>query len=389
MPPIKILYIPSLNIGVTYWRIENYANELVRLKIPVFVEYFFDPKTHISWDSASIGHKEESERILSRLEEAFKYFDVIIFQKIQSTNGLGVVSYFKKKYPHVLVGAEIDDSIGDITPSNLHKIKDEFNCAAEHVALSDFVITSTTYLSKSILELNQNSIVMPNCIDENTFGAPTPIIPIPNRFAYVAGAAHDEDLELVMDVFNAIKWRYPQTELCIRYGGFKPRFMDDPMFAWVDFQQVNWSIEEYPNRLKELAPEYAIAPLRDSEFNRCKSNLKFVEWAHFGVPVIASNVEPYKKTLAPIQLCDNTFESWFNKLEKIITKDINVIRGWRLIRSSKEYYSLKRNTEHLVSELSKKVYTHKSSHPSNLSDDLREANGKYFINTSGPFGKPA
>jgi hypothetical protein len=37
-----------------------------------------------------------------------------------------------------------------------------------------------------------------------------------------------------------------------------------------------------------------IAPLLDTPFNRCKSNLKLLEYGAVGLPTIASNVTPYK-----------------------------------------------------------------------------------------------
>ena len=41
---IKILYVNTLNLGVAYWRIENYAEQMVRMKVSatVNVEYFED-----------------------------------------------------------------------------------------------------------------------------------------------------------------------------------------------------------------------------------------------------------------------------------------------------------------------------------------------------------
>jgi len=37
-----------------------------------------------------------------------------------------------------------------------------------------------------------------------------------------------------------------------------------------------------------------LIPLKDTEFNRAKSNLKMLEMGAFGLPVIVSDVEPYR-----------------------------------------------------------------------------------------------
>lgn len=41
----------------------------------------------------------------------------------------------------------------------------------------------------------------------------------------------------------------------------------------------------------------ALAPLKATRYNECKSALKIVEAGHFGIPVIASNVYPYNEVI--------------------------------------------------------------------------------------------
>ena len=51
-------------------------------------------------------------------------------------------------------------------------------------------------------------------------------------------------------------------------------------------------IYHYMNSYNEI--DVLLVPLLDNEFNACKSELKFVEAAAMGKPVICSDVNPYK-----------------------------------------------------------------------------------------------
>ena len=77
----KICYIPTLNIGVVTWRIENYANELLKFKDDciVHIDYIVDANSNIAWDKFAINHNEFSKKIVTKLEQCFDYFDFAMF----------------------------------------------------------------------------------------------------------------------------------------------------------------------------------------------------------------------------------------------------------------------------------------------------------------------
>jgi glycosyltransferase involved in cell wall biosynthesis len=64
-----------------------------------------------------------------------------------------------------------------------------------------------------------------------------------------------------------------------------------------------------PNTLEQRSP------LADSDFNNSKSNIKCLEYCALGIPVIASNVIPYRGTIGDSIkgiLIDNTIDDWVN-----------------------------------------------------------------------------
>ena len=68
----------------------------------------------------------------------------------------------------------------------------------------------------------------------------------------------------------------------------------------------------YPRALAELDLDLAVAPLLDNDFNRCKSRLKLLEYGMLGIPVVASDVVPYRD--APVRLTTCDPEEWIRTL---------------------------------------------------------------------------
>lgn len=322
---IKILYVPSLNIPVVFWRIENYARTLFnefngkRCFVNVELEGLFNPARGIAWDKHIYDIPQESDNAQAKLKAAFKFFDVIIFQKIQNLQGLEYICNLKKDFPKTQIYAEIDDSIGELTPSSAvaYKFKDHHNVAGEHCAQMDGVICSTEYLAESVKRFNKNTFVAPNCISKDLFKyEKKPHKNVILKIGYVAGGGHDEDLLIA---YKAIKPLLGTgIKLVIRYGGYRPSFLED--HDQIDFKSWNVHIGEYAQKVSDLNIDLNVIPLRDTEFNRCKSNLKLLESASMGIPAVVSNVGPYKMNNCPngIYLTSNDVQEFSKVLKKAI-----------------------------------------------------------------------
>jgi glycosyltransferase involved in cell wall biosynthesis len=81
-----------------------------------------------------------------------------------------------------------------------------------------------------------------------------------------------------------------------------PRFV-----AWMR-QHLRWDV--------------AIAPLEDDAFTRCKSDLKYLDYAALGIPGIFSDVRPYRETVRHREtglLAANEPKAWAEALEEIVS----------------------------------------------------------------------
>ena len=65
----------------------------------------------------------------------------------------------------------------------------------------------------------------------------------------------------------------------------------------------------------------ALIPLDDNKFNRCKSAIKYFDYALAGVPCICSDVIPYRPVIEPGEtglLCANTQQAWVSAVRSLV-----------------------------------------------------------------------
>ena len=117
------------------------------------------------------------------------------------------------------------------------------------------------------------------------------------RVLYAASGAHfdvegrnknQDDFSHIADVVrktcNDIQWVF--------VGGFPPTMNDLVKSGKLEFHPWTW-IPDYPKMIYDLNVNLTIAPLQDNTFNRCKSDLKFIEAGAFGLPCMCQDMVTY------------------------------------------------------------------------------------------------
>ncbi len=96
--------------------------------------------------------------------------------------------------------------------------------------------------------------------------------------------------------------------------------------------------------LREQRPRWHIglAPLADTEFNRYKSDLKWLEYTALGLPVVASDLEPYRSIRDHITgrvLADGDVSGWADALQELAedatARTLLVERAWAEVTSER------------------------------------------------------
>lgn len=93
-------------------------------------------------------------------------------------------------------------------------------------------------------------------------------------------------------------------------------FIDSGEMEYHDWK----SMLDYPQGIYDLGVNATIAPLQTNNFNRAKSNIKYLEVANLGIPCVCQDLETYAS--APSHLRFTTGQDLIDKLDNLF-KDIN------------------------------------------------------------------
>ena len=187
---------------------------------------------------------------------------------------------------------DIDDNIWQIPPGNIMRNAEGWDkYVAVNTALlecCDWVTVSTEPLKEILLPLNENIVVLPNLIDPKEWKFKRERHKNV-RIAWVWSPTHIPDVQVVAEAMEEINKKY-DVEIVI-FGKEKNLFN----FSSTNIKGV--SFVEYPKIFTEKGIDISICPLLDNDFNKCKSNIKFLESTMAGAAVVASAVYPYANSI--------------------------------------------------------------------------------------------
>lgn len=193
---------------------------------------------------------------------------------------------------------ELDDDLLNVDPAS-GAARSYYNNAEvrarflANIRSADAVTVSTPYLADVVqreYEVSAPVHVLPNCLESSVFDLP-PVIQAGSMTVGWAGSdTHAGDFAHVRSPLRRFFARYHGvgfTSMGVDYrhvvgapwGALRPwtPIWDDPL-AYM--RRLDWQV--------------GLAPLAPTQFNRCKSALKALEYAARGIVVIASDIEPYR-----------------------------------------------------------------------------------------------
>lgn len=205
-----------------------------------------------------------------------------------------------------------------------------------HLAgLVNGMIVSTPYLGEVYGEFNENIYVCRNSID------PSDWQDIPRkddgilRIGYAGSNVHIFDFPLIK---KALKWAERQKDVEVLLMGFdKPASWRGDMLPWTD------NIEGYRQQLGIL--DVGLAPLRDTPWNRSKSDIKAMEYTMAGAMPIVARVESYKPWSDMGWPSASTSEEWVELIQYAVRN-----RDWvkDMQEQAKEYILRERTIKHEI-----------------------------------------
>ena len=193
------------------------------------------------------------------------------------------------------------------------------------IKIADEIWTPSSYLAERMRQVNPDAVyrVIPNTIYqkekqwndwEKDVSTDWKV-----RFGYLGANGHQKDLDVMGMTFE-------DHEL------YCMALMDYPERLKAKYRMNPVDITQYAQLYKFF--DVSLSPLKDSKFNKCKSELKVVEAGFTRTAIIASNVTPYKEVIKHGEtgiLC-STQKEWKEAIE-----GMTLNKAWRLGNNLYEY----------------------------------------------------
>jgi len=327
MSKIKVLVVPSDRTGVGKFRSVDPHVFLQNLYGDDFhVDIIYEP----SYDDMNFWSQYQ---IVAFHRSIGPDFDKA-HELIQKLNLLGIITI-----------ADIDDYW---MPGKEHPIHDiiKFNKINEKIVanlkVATYVTTTTKLFAEEIKKFNKNVVVFPNAINPNEPQFKEPTLESDRlRIGWLGGSSHLHDIQLLDQSFGKITnlkdklqfvlcgfdTRGTVTEINQQTGEHKKRDILPHETVWAQYEKVftqshslvsedykkyllKYTQEVYPNQYDEsyvrvwtqpvtsYAKNYSkfdvsLSPIKNTMFNRMKSQLKVIEAGFYKKALIASDLGPY------------------------------------------------------------------------------------------------
>ncbi len=185
-----------------------------------------------------------------------------------------------------------------------------FNCPTaqrlirQNLSQADLVTVSTPELKRQFTEYGKNIHVVPNAVNRKwmPFDAPNGQA---NIVVWRGGTSHDEDLCAYEKEIQELTFEFPETRFV---------FMGNPYWKVLDGCNQENTVKlspqdpiQYFQTLKELSPKVVMVPLKESAFNRCKSNIAWIEGTYAGAMTVGPDWEEWQRA-GIITYGKNTFK---------------------------------------------------------------------------------
>lgn len=238
--------------------------------------------------------------------ESLLSYDIIMMQRPYTPDALDIGKYVKKLGKKLWI--DHDDNLLNLPRENRMaqtmtvKAKNNFR---ELLQIADVVSVTTDALAADFREYNPNIHVIPNAHNDMVFGTYRSRVKRNDLILWRGSDTHVRDIMLYADQISEAVNNFPSHKFV--FAGFDP---------WMVDQQDN--LETLPTTdpllyfetMRRLAPKLLHVPLQNTLFNRCKSNIAWMEATYFGAVCLAPMIEEWIRPGALNYAEGNDYYDW-------------------------------------------------------------------------------
>lgn len=244
----------------------------------------------------------------------------IWFSKMSDNEGIDNIYAAHKESMGCKFVLDLDDDPGkpNYDHPDYQALVERMDMRTRMIRMADHVVVSTPQIKESIKEINRYVTVIPNAIDPEIWKFKNKIKKDGKiRIGWISSGSHLSDIPIIQPVMDAILSKYKNVEF--HFAGMTwDETQDDRFYHHVGVR----AYKDFPKWYADQGYDIGIAPLKDTKFNQAKSNIKWMEAAMLEIPIIASDIEPYKCIKHGIDgFLASTTEQWVRYVSLLIENE--------------------------------------------------------------------
>ena len=222
----------------------------------------------------------------------------------------------------------LDDLISDLDVTNPFRKNIPPNARSRlkyALARCNRLVVSTDFLAESYRQFISDIKVVPNRLEKAPWTQLTSLKRTAKkpRIGWAGGSTHHGDLLLLKEIIEQTR-----GEADWIFFGMCP---DEIRPLLAEYHELV-PFDEYPAYIASLNLDIAVAPLTMTPFNQGKSNLRLLEYGVLGIPVVCTDIDPYRNS--PACRVPNSVSAWVAALRERINdaegreKEGRAMRDW-------------------------------------------------------------
>lgn len=244
--------------------------------------------------------------------------DIYVLQSCVDKEGIALLyEYQQTKGKKIVVDADDYPWLNDDNPHLIeHKITQAPEVIQRTMEVADLVTTTNEYLADKLRKFAKRVDILPNYMDMDRWDLPK----LKNtsqtvRIGWAGSYTHFDDFQQLVEPLRRICQEFPQVQL-VFVGDLRLK----ELFPGLPVECIpGVSFEAWPRRLHGLRLDIGLAPLLDTEFNRCKSNIKWQEYSIAKVPGVYSYTVYHHRSFEPqFGLIAKTPDQWYQCIKNLI-----------------------------------------------------------------------
>lgn len=362
--------IPASTDGVNYYRLAAWAFEMRKYRnITVDLAWFryqTNPSVLHTWQedidkmdpSGDVPGLTVGQYVRAAIDHFCEMADIVLWHPMYYEKSFEFFLEMQHKHQKPFM-VEVDDNYIDVPTWNeaYHSFRNGSNfrrVSLDCMRNADALIVTTPHLKDVYGTINDTIHVVENALDfkgDRKFVGWDKVSVRKHkgiRIGWIGGRAHFDDLMMIAPMLKKVLRKHEEATLVLINSAIKEscRLLGKD-YPFKGFPNVHYADRSVPiNRYASFAASFGfdigLAPLVDCNFNRSKSNLRFLEYSALKIPTIATDISHFRESIRSsvngFLIEDNNLDKWEEAIELLIT-DTNLRE--RVGREA--YHHVKRN----------------------------------------------